>query len=152
MSTSGRQKKAAARLYATQALFQMESSGTDLEQIVREFLNHRFGVEVDGVAWVEGHIELFETILTTAVGQQARIDQATDRALDKNWPIDRIDPTLRALFRAAGGEFIGCETPTKVVISEFVAITRDFFPNGKEANFVNAVLDALARDLAALSD
>jgi len=70
----------------------------------------------------------------------------TDRALVAKWPIARIDPTLRALFRAAGAELIACVAPPKVVISEFVDVAKAFFPEGKEAKFVNAVLDHMARE------
>ena len=62
------------------------------------------------------------------------------------WPIDRIDPTLRALFRAAGAELVGSDTPPKVIITEFVDIARAFFPEGREPKFVNAVLDHIARE------
>ncbi len=77
---------------------------------------------------------------------QAKIDQMTDRALVAKWPIARIDPTLRALFRAAGAELTQSDTPPKVVITEFVAVAQAFFPEGKEPRFVNAVLDHMARE------
>ena len=93
----------------------------------------------------EGHIDLFRKIATEAVNHQARIDQMTDRALVAKWPIDRIDPTLRAVFRAAGAELVALDTPPRVVISEYVAVADAFFPEGKEARFVNAVLDHMAR-------
>jgi len=81
-----------------------------------------------------------------AVNYQAPIDQLTDRALVAKWPIARIDPTLRSLFRAAGVELTQSDTPPKVVITEYVDIARAFFPEGKEANFVNAVLDHMAHE------
>ena len=62
------------------------------------------------------------------------------------WPIGRIDPTLRALFRAAGAEFRDADTPPIVVIKEYVEVANAFFPDGKEAKFVNAVLDHMARE------
>ena len=77
---------------------------------------------------------------------QAKVDQMTDRALVAKWPIARIDPVLRALFRAAGAELVATPTPPKVVITEFVDIARAFFPDGKEPKFVNAVLDHMARE------
>ena len=58
----------------------------------------------------------------------------------------RIDPTLRALFRAAGAELIAKDTPPKVVITEFVHVAEAFFDGGKEPKFVNAVLDHMARE------
>lgn len=140
-------RKSAARLYVVQALFQMEASGGSYDTVRREFLDHRFGAEDEELEWVDGHAGLFEKTLRRAVEEQARIDQATNTALVAKWPIARIDPTLRALFRAAGGELLGAETPPRVVISEFVDVAKAFFPEGKEAKFVNGVLDTLARAL-----
>ena len=82
-----------------------------------------------------------------AVTWQSKIDQATDRALVARWPIDRIDPVLRALFRAAGAELVTPQTPPKVVITEYVRLSQAFFPEGREAKFVNAVLDHMAHSL-----
>jgi len=149
MTLSGNQRrkmKSAARLYAVQALFQMEHSGQPSDTVVREFMDFRFGAEVDGDELTEGDPELFTTLIDDAVNNQAQIDQMTDRALVAKWPIDRIDPTLRALFRAAGAELVTGDTPPKVVIVEFVDVARAFFPEGKEPKFVNAVLDHMARE------
>lgn len=77
---------------------------------------------------------------------QAEIDQQTDRALVAKWPLGRIDPTLRALFRAAGCELRDTSVPPKVAIKEYVDVASAFFPDGKEASFVNAVLDHMARE------
>lgn len=143
-----RQMKSASRLYAVQALFQMEASDSGYDDVRLEFETHRFGAVVDGEEWAEGHVDLFRNLLTTAVEQQGKIDQLTDRALVAKWPIDRIDPTLRALFRAAGAELTLSNTPPKVVITEFVDVAKAFFPEGKESRFVNAVLDHMAREIA----
>lgn len=146
---SGNQKrkmKSAARLYAVQALFQMEHSAQTVETVRREFLDHRFGATYDGEEMLDGDITLFARLLDDAVNHQAAIDQMTDRALVAKWPIARIDPTLRALFRAAGAELRDTGTPPKVVITEYVDVARAFFPEGKEPKFVNAVLDHMARE------
>ena len=141
-----RQMKSAARLYAVQALFQMEQSGQTTEAVVTEFLDHRFGAVYEGEEMLDGDIRLFRKLVDDAVNYQAPIDQMTDRALVAKWPIARIDPTLRAVFRAAGAELTQSDTPPKVVITEFVDVARAFFPEGKEPKFVNAVLDHMARE------
>ncbi len=138
--------KSAARLYAVQALFQMEQSGQTTEQVVNEFLDHRFGAVYEGDEMLEGNTSVFRKLVEDAVNYQAPIDQMTDRALVAKWPIARIDPTLRAVFRAAGAELTQSDTPPKVVITEFVDVARAFFPEGKEPKFVNAVLDHMARE------
>lgn len=141
-----RQMKSAARFYAVQALFQMEASGQMVDPVIREFEDHRFGAVYDGDEMVEGDVDTFRSLMQGAVDNQARVDQMTDRALVAKWPIARIDPTLRALFRAAGAELIAGKTPPKVVIVEFMDISNAFFPEGKESRFVNAVLDHMARE------
>ncbi|MFQ6553198.1 transcription antitermination factor NusB [Aestuariibius insulae] len=149
MALSGNQKRqmrSAARLFAVQALYQMEMSDRTVEAVVREFEDHRFGEVFDDYEMAEGDPDTFKALMDGAVTDQARIDQMTDRALVAKWPIARIDPTLRALFRAAGAELVGRDTPPKVVITEFVDVARAFFPDGKEAKFVNAVLDHMARE------
>ena len=149
MTISGNQRRkmrSAARLYAVQALFQMEASGQTVEKIILEFEDHRFGATYEGVEMNEADPDLFRKLVDEAVNWQAKIDQMTDRALVAKWPIARIDPTLRALFRAAGAEMIEGEAPPKVVITEFVDVAKAFFDGGDEPKFVNAVLDHMARE------
>ncbi len=144
--TDKKQMRSAARLYAVQALFQMEVSGQTVETIQREFETHRFGEVFDDVEMAEGDSRHFRAVVDGAVNYQARIDQMTDRALVAKWPIDRIDPVLRAVFRAAGAELVDMDTPPKVTINEYVDVAKAFFPEGKESKFVNAVLDHMARE------
>ncbi len=145
--TDKKQMRSAARLYAVQALYQMEVSQQTVERVVREFLDFRFGETLEtGEEMAEGDANHFRSLVDNAVNWQAKVDQLTDRALVAKWPIDRIDPVLRALFRAAGGELVGMDTPPKVVITEFVDVARAFFPEGKEPKFVNAVLDHMAHE------
>ncbi|MEP5762822.1 MAG: transcription antitermination factor NusB [Litoreibacter sp.] len=148
MTISGNQKrkmKSAARLFAVQALFQMEHSSLSIDAVRTEFEDHRFGEMIDDIEMLEGDVDTFRTLLEGAVEHQRDIDQKTDAALLEKWPLGRIDPTLRALFRASGAELLAKETPPKVVIVEFVDVAKAFFPDGKEPKFVNAVLDHLAR-------
>lgn len=143
-----RRLSGAARLYAVQALFQMEAAGQSADRVTREFQDWRIGAEDrdTGDAAPEADEALFARILDEAVTWQARIDQMTDRALVDRWPLDRIDPVLRALFRAAGAELIGRATPPKVVISEYIRVAEAFFADGPEGRLVNAVLDQMARE------
>jgi N utilization substance protein B len=144
-AAQARRMRSAARFYAVQALFQMEAADAGLETVVEEFETHRLGAEIDGATYAEPDLAHFRALVALAVTEQARIDQLTHQALVARWPIDRIDPTLRALFRAAGAELVATDTPPKVTISEFVDVAKAFYPDGKEAKFVNGVLDHMAR-------
>ena len=146
---SGNEKRkirSTTRLYAIQALFQMEQLGLSTDEVVEEFVVHRFGEEYEEGQLSDGDEALFKSIVESAVNYQAYIDQLTDRALVKKWPIARIDPTLRSLFRAAAAEITQIKTPPKIVITEYVGLAHAFFTDGKEPNFVNAVLDHMARE------
>ncbi len=143
---NAKQMRSAARLYAVQALFQMEQSDLSSDRVRAEFETYRFGASYEEGEMAEGDVELFRRILDDAVTFQAKIDQLTHRALVAKWPIDRIDPVLRALFRAAGAELLAGKAPPRVVIVEFVDVAKAFSPETREAKFVNAVLDHMARE------
>jgi N utilization substance protein B len=141
-----RRMKSASRLYAVQALFQMEATGQSIEAVQREFETYRLGATYEEGQFAEGDVDHFRKVTFEAVNNQARIDQLADRALVAAWPIARIDPTLRALFRAAGAELVATDTPPKVAIAEYVDVAGAFFPGGREPGLVNGVLDHMARE------
>ena len=77
-----RKMRSASRLYAVQALFQMEHSAQGAAAVTAEFLSHRFGAELeDGIEMNDGDVDLFKALVDEAVNWQAKIDQMTDRAL-----------------------------------------------------------------------
>jgi N utilization substance protein B len=139
--------KSAARLYAVQALFQMEASQIPSKQIISEFENFRIGKEIDGQKYPSADLEVFHEIILKAVDAQGKIDKMTNSNLKETWQLKRIDPTLRALFRASIAELLIDKTPPKVILNEFLDITKAFFPDGKEAKLVNAVLDKILKSL-----
>jgi N utilization substance protein B len=126
-----------ARLAALQALYQLEMTGDAPDDVVQEFIEHRFRDEHD-----EG---FFRAIVNGVLEHQVEIDRSVARSLAEGWTLERIDSILRALFRAAVYELVAQPgVPAKVVIDEYVELARDFFA-GDEPKFVNAVLDKLAR-------
>lgn len=143
----GRLARSAARLAAVQALYQLEMTGADWRVVVAEFHQHRLGQEIEGVQYRDADRAHFRRTVEIAVGNQAEIDQLTDRALVQKWPLGRIDSILRALFRAAGAEITGRpEIPARVVIGEYLDVATAFFGPGKVVGFVNGVLDHMMRE------
>ncbi len=134
-----------ARLSAVQALYQMEVSGVGVEAVVREFADHRFETDMEGERLAPADIDYFGVIVRGVVADQAHVDRAVVKRLAKDWKLERLDATLRAILRAGAFELIACDAPTEVVIDEYVELAKSFF-EGPEAGFVNAALDAIARD------
>ena len=145
---NSRLARSAARLAAVQALFQIEATNADWRVVVREFDEHRLGAEIEGAQYREADHEHFHRTVNDVIEHQSEIDRLTNDSLEKKWPLERIDPTLRALFRAASAELLyQPNIPRKVVLGEYVDIAHAFFPDAKEAGFVNAVLDHIVRNL-----
>jgi N utilization substance protein B len=139
--------RTAARLAAVQALYQMETAGTGVDAVVREFVIHRLGGEIEGAALHEADAEFFADITRGVVANQRRIDPYIERQLARNWTLARLDATARAILRAALYEMtMRPEIPFRVVIDEYVEIAKAFFGDADEPGFINAVLDAAAQD------
>jgi len=140
--------RSAARLAAVQALYQMEISGATTEDVLADFTAGKLPRETEATyTESEGDLDLFKLLVTNAVDRQATVDRAIARNLAKNWRLERIDAVARAILRT------GCveleqqrETPVAVIVDEFVEIAKSFF-DGPEPGFVNATLDACAKDL-----
>jgi len=145
-------KRSLARLAAVQALYQMEisqtaPSGASIDAVVREFVKHRLGQEIDGEQYGDVDQVLFADIVKGASLRRADLDGMISSALTDEWPLDRLEAILRAILRAGAYELLERrDVPPRVTISEYLDVTHAFF-GGKEPSLVNAVLDRLARVL-----
>lgn len=140
-------KRGAARLGAVQALYQMDIGGTSLQQVVAEFENVRLGKEIDGEQYLEADVAYFRGIVAGVVKEQVKLDPLVHKALTPDWPLKRIDSLLRAVLRAATFEILRRkDVPAKVIISEYVDVTKAYFLED-EPKMVNGVLDHIARDV-----
>ena len=138
-------QRAAARLAAVQALYQMEVADKGLNDILAEFESHWIGREVEGDQYKPAEIALFRDILSGVLADQRAIDRALDETLSQGWPLKRIEALMRAILRAGLYELRDKrDVPARVAIKEYVDIAAAFFAK-EEAGMINAVLDALAR-------
>ena len=142
-----RQARSVARLAAVQALYQMEVSHVGVEAVIREFSEHRFDRDVEGVALASADEAFFADLVRGVVAEQKLIDAAIARRLAQNWRLERVDATVRAILRAGAFELARRpDVPTEVVIDEYVELAKSFF-EGTEPGFVNGALDAVAKDV-----
>lgn len=145
--------RTAARVAAVQALFQGEQMQVPAERVIDEFVRHRLGAE-PGTGFEDGrapdaNVPLFASIVRTATTRQDDLDAMLAATLAEDWPIERLDPVLRALLRCGAAElWLQDGPPARVVINEYLDIAHGFF-NGEEPGMANGVLDRLARRLRA---
>jgi N utilization substance protein B len=137
---------------AVQALYQSEAAGEPAELVIDQFIRHRIGPDPRGRGFAEGQVPdadvpLFTAVVRKAAAHGETLDRVIASHLDRNWPILKLDPVLRALLRCACAELWQArQPPAKVVINEYLDIAHGFF-GGDEPRFANGVLDALARSL-----
>lgn len=144
--TQRKRSRTIARMAATQALYQCEQTGANPESVLMEFIRHRHIAPT--ASFEEGHIpdadlNLLEEIVRGTVTRQDAIDQALTSLLPESWPLNRLDPVLRALLRTAIGEIMA-GLPAQIAINEYLDVAHGFF-SGDEPKMVNGILDKFAR-------
>ncbi|HMK30301.1 MAG TPA: transcription antitermination factor NusB [Terriglobales bacterium] len=130
-----------SRELALQMLFQADMGKQTPEQVRQTFWAER--------SELEGEVRGFADDLFRVASDRA---QEIDRLIEKhaeNWRMDRMTVVDRNVMRAAVAEFVGFPaTPGPVVINEALEIARKF-STPESVNFINGVLDSVAKDLEA---
>lgn len=141
------EQRAAARLAAVQALYQMDVAKKGINEILAEFESFWIGQEVEGAQYKPAEVAFFRDILEGVLADQVAIDRLIDEALQRGWPLHRVEAVLRATLRGGTYELKARrDVPAKVVITEYTDIAGAFF-GPDEVGLVNAVLDGLAKRL-----
>ena len=144
-------QRGAARLAAVQALYQMDVGRQTLEDTLSQISAHMLGREVEGEQYLPADADFFKQIVTGVIRSQLDIDPTIDKALSNDWPVGRIDATLRAILRAAAFELLRRrDIPAGVVITEYVDIAKAFYEDDAPG-LVHGVLDTIAKQLAPAS-
>lgn len=140
-------QRGAARLAAVQALYQLEIGGGDLGHVVAEFEAFRLGKVIDDAEYRAADPAWFRDVVSGVVAEQRTIDPMVHTALVEDWPLKRIDTTLREILRAGTYELLKRrDVPAKVIITEYIDVARAFFSED-EPKLVNGVLDRIAHEL-----
>lgn len=138
-------QRGAARLAAVQALYQMDVGGTGVLEVLSEYEVHRLGKELDGDLYRQADASWFRAIVSGVVEQQRVLDPLIRTSLTDDWPLSRLDSTLRAILRAGAWELSNRkDIPVAVIVTEYVDIGGAFFED-EEPKLINAVLDRIAR-------
>lgn len=144
---SRQERRAAARLAAVQALYQMDVAKSGINDVLAEFESHWIGQEVEGEQYNKAENAFFRNVLEGVLAEQGEIDVLVDRSLQEGWPLRRVEAVLRAILRAGAYEMLSRkDVPARVVITEYTDIGGAFF-EGDEVGMINGVLDSLGRRL-----
>ena len=130
---------------AVQAIFQWQEGEHAPSEIIDQFLKVRTGEQGEGGMRRDADRPLFKDVVEGAVAHKAELEQTLTGALAQDWTWERVDRLVRAILLAGAYELIHRkDVPSKVSINEYVEIAHAFYDQG-EQNFVNSVLDRVAR-------
>jgi N utilization substance protein B len=139
------QARAAARLAAVQALYQLEMEGTPLARLLDEFHQHRLGAEIEGDQYAAAETAFFDDVVQGVAARREEIDGLLSAHLAAGWSLPRLDRTMLQILRAGAWELLArADVPTAAAISQYVDVAHAFFEK-REAKFVNGLLDAVAK-------
>ncbi|MCX7283083.1 MAG: transcription antitermination factor NusB [Novosphingobium sp.] len=139
--------RAASRLAAVQALYQIDMERTQLHLLLDEFHQHRLGAEIEDIEYLKADVPFFDDVVKGVHARRNEIDLLLSAKLAKGWSLARLDKTMLQILRAGTYELLARkDVPVATVITEYVDVAHAFFEE-REAKFVNGVLDAVARDV-----
>jgi len=139
MTKIGTRRK--SRELALQMLFQLEMGKQERDQVRSTFWGERKDLDQK--------IRSFsDDLFRIACDRREEIDEIIERNAE-HWRMDRMAAVDRNLLRTGVAEFLGFpKTPKPVVINEALEIARRF-STPESVQFINGVLDSVARELSA---
>jgi N utilization substance protein B len=147
-------RRAAARLAAVQALYQIEIAEAEAEEVIEQFLSglrpvpEPEGDDGEAVMLPPPDAELFTAVVEGVIANRAALDSRIAAVLSPDWTVPRLEILVRLILEAGIFELTGLpEVPPKVSINEYVNVAHAFF-EGAEPGLINGVLDAVARSIA----
>ena len=136
--------RTAARLAAVQALYQMKMTGAAPTDIIEEFVHFRLLAAEESHGMGIPDTQLFRDLTSGTASHINHINPLIASALSKEGSLDKLETTLQAILQVGVFELISpLETPTEVVINEYVDLTHAFFEK-QTVGLVNGVLDKVA--------
>lgn len=135
----------AARLVASQAVYQMLLEDKDAKEIVKEFLEHRLNQNVDGFDLVTAEPEFLSKLVQGVDERYEDLISLIIAQLPTPERIKTLDILLRSIMLLGTYELLeNQETDAPIILNDYMDVAVSFYDK-KEASIVNAVLDKIAK-------
>ena len=133
-------KRRRSREYALQVLFQLELTGSELnDEMLSDFW--------EGNAEDDEVKEFTYNIVRTALKNREKIDETIQKAAE-HWSLERMASIDRNILRAAACELLyRTDIPPSVVINEAIEVAKKYSTEDS-APFINGILDKIAHGLS----
>ncbi len=143
---SQKARNSAARLMAVQTVYQMHKNDQDAETAIKEFLDHRAGIDVDGDEMVTPDQDHYMLVVRGVAEHQEQLNEMVilNRG-EKGGNTQKTEPLLQAIFLCGGFELMALQAiDSPLIISDYLHVTHAFYDEG-EAKLVNALLDSISK-------
>lgn len=138
-------RRLACRLAAVQTLFQSWASKTSVVEIVPQFKSHFLPSLLQEFEIASIDEDNYAMLVFGAADSADEIDKIVAPLLRQDWTLERLGEVERCVIRTAFIEFRDApKIPPKVIITEYTSIADSC---GGDSNFINAILDKLARQM-----
>ena len=136
-------KKTASRICSTQVLYEESFLETDINFIIKSYMENYLSEILLGLGIKKIDIDLFNTIVFGVHNNVSTIDQILSKNLAQSWSIDRLSRTEKSVLRMAIFELCFQKKFKKItIINEYISIIEIF---GGDANFANGILDKISK-------
>ena len=147
-------KRSSARLAAVQALYEIDLSDSNVDDVLIDFLKTRWDTpqevgdeERTSSPLAEPDKQLFTDLLRGVTKRRQELEEMMAGALSQEWSVERLEDIVRIILSCGIYElYIRTDVPPRVVITQYVDVAHAFF-EGPEPGFINGVLDRLAKTL-----
>lgn len=135
------------RVAAVQCVYSCDiTENYDKESVIELFKeNNGKRIELEGedgkIFTEEYDKKLFKVIVGGTLDNLQMIDEKIIPCIAENWEFIRVERVIRAILRCGVFEMLVQKVPYKVVINEYLEVTKMFYAGKKEVSFVNGVLN-----------
>jgi len=142
-------RKTAARLFAVQAVYQAIQNKEPPSKLHDEFITYRIGMDLEDTAEGGGQMvapdqPLFRDILAGVTERWGDLQQIIQPRLKVT---NAVEPLLTSILVCGTYELMAHhDIDAPIILSDYINITASFFESS-EPKLVNAVLDALSKEL-----
>ncbi|MBP5616153.1 MAG: transcription antitermination factor NusB [Alphaproteobacteria bacterium] len=147
-------QKSGARLAAVQAVYMASFGQTNVDAVIKDFVDGnigRYAIDENNPMHTEELIELspidtvyFSNLVKGVFTKKESLEKSLNLYLNEKRDFDKMDQTMQALLLCATYELTNTlDIDVKVLIQEYVDLAYAFFSKN-EPKMVNALLDQIA--------
>jgi N utilization substance protein B len=141
------QQKINTRLLLTQIVYQHHIRQQPLPVVVKEYVLHHLNPNPKHY-----HRDFFDAMVQFLTEEHPSLEKRLRAYETESWRYERMDPVLLGILMVGMAELLAQpETPTNVIIHEYIELSKDFLTD-KDAKFVHALLDKMVIERTSSAD